>query len=740
MQRPVLAAAFGWFFAVPGPAALALHEAGPSDLARREALWEAESVPGCWDYALSAHAFGYLPLAEDVCLDGGTAFIARRLLGLTAADISDPFASTVLDSLGIPGSCTAVDVEGDRVYVLSVPDGLHVVDASDPTNQVLVGTLPAPAAGIDVAVEGSRVLVLDAAMGLLVVDVSVPSAPSIVGQTIGGLNPTSVASAGLHAYVTDAASGVLSFDLTDPALPTPIGFAPAPAAQHAVVSGSHAFVAADASGLRVVDVSSPGAMSVVGGLPLPARALGVYVDGARVYVGTDSAGVAVVDVSTPAAPALVRIRSLPHPARRLVVRGGWALAATLRSPWHCYLGPEEPTVSPPVVTSAPIRSMAAEGRYLYLFTEAARLEILDAEATHGPAIVGAVSVPADATAMAVAGSRAYLVTPTALQVVDVSNPAAPSLRGSVAHSAPVTRFVAAKGHHAFVTQLTGQYTGRLEVFDAADPWNPVSVASVSTSPLGPGTVQGDHLYVARNDGVGAIDVSDPSHPDFEGNVGSYVYDFAVGGRVLVTRSPGIIFFYDLTDAGHPVYRSRLVWTDYSGGISVRGSYVYGATEDPGFGLRVIHAGDLSAPFEYGGLDPDGTALAVCASTRHLFVRNASNSVVVAPLQCDPQAVPVPEVAVVEPGSGLGPGVPNPFTGSTTLTYSIRQAGPARLDVYDVLGRHVRSLLDERMAAPGTREASWDGRDAQGRPAAPGVYFVKFRAAGNEAAARVVRVR
>lgn len=747
MHRPLLAAALAWAMTVPGVAGASgfREPAGPSDLARREARSDDESISGCWDYTLSAHPLGYVPLAEDVCLSGELAFIARRQRGLTAADISDPFASTVLDSLGIPGSCIAVDAEGSWVYVLSVPDGLHIVDASDPTDQVLVGTLPAPAAGIDVAVEGSRVLVLDGAMGLLVVDVSVPSAPSILGQTIGGLTPTSVASAGTHAYVTDAASGLLSFDLTDPALPALIGFAPAPAAQHAVVSGSHAFVAADASGLRVVDVSSPGAISVVGSLPLPARALGVHVDGASVYVGTDSAGVAVVDVSTPSAPALLRMRSLPHPAPRLVARGDWALAATLPSPWHCYLGPEEPTVSPPVVTAAQIRSMVADGPYLYLLTEAGSFEILDAEAAHGPAIVGAVSVPGDATrtAMAVAGSRAYLVTPDALQVVDVSNPAAPSLRGSVAHPTPYSRGVAARGHHVFVTRATGQWYGVLTVFDAEDPWHPVPVTTVSTRGLpGGGVAQGDHLYMGMSGGVAAINVSDPSRPVFEGGAGAYLTGFAVGGRTLVTEAQGAIGLYDLTDPGYPVLRSRMDWTgtEYPGGLSVRGSYVYAATQDPSFGLRVIHAGDLSAPYHCGGLDPEGAALRVKASSRYLFVLNRLNSVVVAPLQCDPQAVPVPEVAVAEPGSGLGPGVPNPFAGSTAVTYSIRQPGPARLDVYDVLGRHVRSLVDQHMATPGAREASWDGRDAHGRPAAPGVYFLKLRTAGSEAATRVVRVR
>ncbi|MEO1478726.1 MAG: DUF4331 family protein, partial [Bacteroidota bacterium] len=53
--------------------------------------------------------------------------------------------------------------------------------------------------------------------------------------------------------------------------------------------------------------------------------------------------------------------------------------------------------------------------------------------------------------------------------------------------------------------------------------------------------------------------------------------------------------------------------------------------------------------------------------------------------------------------------PNPFTPSTTISYRVPEAGDVRLDVFDVQGRLVRTLVSERMAR-GTYEVDWDAQD------------------------------
>lgn len=78
---------------------------------------------------------------------------------------------------------------------------------------------------------------------------------------------------------------------------------------------------------------------------------------------------------------------------------------------------------------------------------------------------------------------------------------------------------------------------------------------------------------------------------------------------------------------------------------------------------------------------------------------------------------------------LDQNVPNPFNPSTTIAYSIAQAGRVRVDVYDASGARVAGLVDDVLGA-GPHETRWDGIDAAGRRVVSGVYFCVLRTGGH----------
>ncbi len=88
---------------------------------------------------------------------------------------------------------------------------------------------------------------------------------------------------------------------------------------------------------------------------------------------------------------------------------------------------------------------------------------------------------------------------------------------------------------------------------------------------------------------------------------------------------------------------------------------------------------------------------------------------------------------------LHPNYPNPFRSSTTLTYDLPNASTVRVSVYDVLGRRVQVLVDERKEA-GRHTVRWDGRGASGQPLASGIYFVRLRAGDRQLTRRLTLVR
>lgn len=83
--------------------------------------------------------------------------------------------------------------------------------------------------------------------------------------------------------------------------------------------------------------------------------------------------------------------------------------------------------------------------------------------------------------------------------------------------------------------------------------------------------------------------------------------------------------------------------------------------------------------------------------------------------------------------------PNPFNPGTTVSYELAAPGRAVLEIFDVQGRLVRTLLDgELPAGPGT--APWDGRRDDGARAASGLYFVRLRTAAEVHTAKAVLVK
>jgi Domain of unknown function (DUF4331)/FlgD Ig-like domain len=68
--------------------------------------------------------------------------------------------------------------------------------------------------------------------------------------------------------------------------------------------------------------------------------------------------------------------------------------------------------------------------------------------------------------------------------------------------------------------------------------------------------------------------------------------------------------------------------------------------------------------------------------------------------------------------------PNPFNPSTQIKYNLTRADNVVLKVYDILGKEVRTLVDERMNA-GEKVAVWDGLDNNGNTVASGTYFLKL---------------
>jgi hypothetical protein len=89
------------------------------------------------------------------------------------------------------------------------------------------------------------------------------------------------------------------------------------------------------------------------------------------------------------------------------------------------------------------------------------------------------------------------------------------------------------------------------------------------------------------------------------------------------------------------------------------------------------------------------------------------------------------VEAIAPASefALKQNFPNPFTpstGATTLSFAVAKKANVRIEVYDLKGALVRTLVNEQLE-PGTYPVAWDGMDAAGAQLPSGTYVARMSA-------------
>ncbi|MCE5252079.1 T9SS type A sorting domain-containing protein [bacterium] len=83
--------------------------------------------------------------------------------------------------------------------------------------------------------------------------------------------------------------------------------------------------------------------------------------------------------------------------------------------------------------------------------------------------------------------------------------------------------------------------------------------------------------------------------------------------------------------------------------------------------------------------------------------------------------------------------PNPFNPSTTIGFTLPEAGLTNLSVYNIAGQKVRGLVSENMTA-GHHTAVWDGKDENGVPVSAGIYFARLTCGGRTVSGKMVMVK
>ena len=83
-----------------------------------------------------------------------------------------------------------------------------------------------------------------------------------------------------------------------------------------------------------------------------------------------------------------------------------------------------------------------------------------------------------------------------------------------------------------------------------------------------------------------------------------------------------------------------------------------------------------------------------------------------------------EFEPIIPLTKLNQNYPNPFNPTTTIAYELAEAGLVSMEIYNLKGQKVNTLLNDSMAA-GTHRVVWNGTDKYGRAVSSGIYYCRL---------------
>lgn len=262
-------------------------------------------------------------------------------------------------------------------------------------------------------------------------------------------------------------------------------------------------------------------------------------------------------------------------------------------------------------TGGSARQLVVSGNFVYV-AKGGSLEVVDVSNPSAPVLAG--SVPFGAERVAVQGTTAYIAGLETLRVVDLGNPAAPVVLGSVPEGS--TLGITAAGNHVYSLGLEGPPPRArvLNVIDVSNPAAPVQVheLAIEADSL---TLSGSSLYLPHEGDILIFDISNPVAPVRTGILGSSGYAAKIAAAendfIYMANSDLTFSVVDATIATQSVVQSATLAITPRGAsqhMSAAGNYAILSRTFSLFDLSNPLAPALLTNFQPGWAIPASTAI------------------------------------------------------------------------------------------------------------------------------------
>ncbi|WP_013334240.1 Calx-beta domain-containing protein [Gloeothece verrucosa] len=578
---------------------------------------------------------------HDVKIVGNYAYIADGYNGLQIIDITNPASPVLKGRYDTPSYAHSVTVVGNLAYVADELSGLQIIDITNPAAPVSKGTYDTTGAAYSVTVAGNYAYVADwESSELQVIEITKSIAPILKSTYKTSGSPWEVAVKGNYAYVAQHNGNLDIINISNPNSLTKVGsYKMADSAYGITIVNNLAYIAANNAGVQVLDISNPVTPILKGSYDTTGKAVGVSVVGNSVYVADWQSGLQILNVNpndwSQPAPTDITL-SNNSVAENLKVG---SLVGTLAS-----VNPvSSETFSYSLVNgegdndnnlftiqgnqlltnkifdyenqkSCSIRIRTSTGKGLS-YTEQFTINVTNQKEIIHRATYNTPGLDLSVKAV---GNLAYVAAwDVGLQIIDISNPSAPSVI-STFNTPGSARRVTGIGNYAYVADGS---LG-LQIIDISNPLAPTLSGSYDTSGFAHGlTVVDNYVYVADSGaGLQIIDISNPNAPFLKGTIdtfGSAREVKIVGNYAYVADENAGLAIIDISNKTTP----RLVGTYNTPGsafdLEIVGNLAYIADETAG--LQIIDISNKTAPTLVGSYDTSGDTQEIAVVGDYAFL-------------------------------------------------------------------------------------------------------------------------
>lgn len=662
---------------------------------------------------------------NDIEVEGNIACVLFNN-GLVTYDISDSANFVELDRIFIRGNNDRIAIKNTHAFILGQPDGLKIVDISNPNSLELLGNCDTPGKAWGIAIAGDYAYIADGDSGIAIINITYPSNPilAISNRRINFVHDVAFSDSilyaigGTGAYYSDS---LFLLSINDSLNPQTLGQG-APiyclSSYRLKTFENYAYIlTAELSHflpyvvLQIFNIADSASPFYCGSITFSGYNGRLEISDNNYAMLSNSSGFWVLNISNKYSPSIVSNLYLTTISDLCCNNNNLYYTA---DQFIGIIDISEPTMPNAVnqyTLNSPISVVCAADNYLYSLCSSSDLWIAEISNPVNPSIISYITMQRNPADIQISNTILYTLFESTFSSINCSNPENPLILSQLSNSNYGGNFYLL-GNYAYVPSFTG-----MNIIDVSDPSHLRNYSNFSFSGGAHDIdVKGNYVYITGgSDGLIIADISNITNPIITGTCPIRNSPKGIKIKENWAYVLGNFNFFGVYDISLPQAPSLVAQLQINSGTALDISETRAYISSSQDGLIVLDLSDPSSP-QIAETYPNVSANDVRFSHGYVYLATSSSVIIFRDL-----ATGLEEVSNLPSSFSLSPNYPNPFNSSTTIRYYLPTESPVIIDIYDILGRKVQTLLDVKAQA-GPHQVNWD---ADGLPS--GAYFARLKA-------------